>query len=59
MTEPTLAELIRLARLHQITPAEHEAQVKSFAYGNVHLSNPDITREMIEQAWKDLTSAKP
>ena len=29
---------------------DHEAQRRSFAYGNVALSNPNVTREMIDKA---------
>jgi hypothetical protein len=34
--------------------AEHEAQIKSFAYGNVHMSNESVTREHIERAYEKL-----
>lgn len=40
-----LAELIRNAR--RATPAELRAQRVSFAYGNVAIENPRITREMV------------
>lgn len=35
---------------------EREAQRRSFAYGNAHLDNPAITREMIEEASDSLLS---
>lgn len=31
----------------------HRAQRISWVYGNLALSNPDITREMVEEAAKD------
>ena len=43
---PMLVEL----KDYQMTDAEREAQRRSFAYGNVHLHNPVITREMVDAA---------
>lgn len=45
-----LERLIELARHHQITPEEHDAQVRSFAFGNTHFENPTITRADIDKA---------
>jgi hypothetical protein len=45
-----LQRLIELARRHQITEDEHEAQVKSFTYGNTHFENEDITRKDVDEA---------
>lgn len=42
------------ARGHVMTPAERRAQRISFAYGNIALSNADVTREMVEQAAEEL-----
>ena len=33
-----------------MTPEEREEQRRSFAYGNAALSNPNITREMVDDA---------
>lgn len=41
------AELIRNAR--RATPAELRAQRVSFAFGNVAIANPRITRETVER----------
>ena len=38
-----LRELIALAGQHEMTPAQREAQRRSFAYGNTHFENSDIT----------------
>lgn len=45
-----LDTLIAKARDHKMSPAEREAQRRSFVYGNVHLSNPNVTREVVEKA---------
>jgi hypothetical protein len=42
--------LIEMARTHKITPEEHRAQVRSFAYGNTHFENETITRSDIDRA---------
>ena len=47
---PTLEELIEAARKITMTPEQAEEQRRSFAYGNTHLENPLITREMIDEA---------
>ena len=45
----TLIELLRLARTHQMTPEEREAQRRSFAYGNGRIDNEYITRELVDE----------
>lgn len=50
MAEPSLEDLIEEARQHTMTPEERAAQSESFAFGNVSLSNPDVTREDISVA---------
>lgn len=44
-----LNKLIDDARDHVMTDEEREAQRRSFAYGNVHLHNPLVTRQMIDE----------
>lgn len=34
-----------------LTEAQHREQCISFAYGNTHLSNPSITRKMVEEMY--------
>jgi hypothetical protein len=46
----TLEELIEAARHYRMSPAEREAQRRSFAYGNTHMANPQITREIVARA---------
>jgi hypothetical protein len=50
----SLQHLIELARKHEITPLERDAQVRSFAYGNTHIENESITKADIEQAMTSL-----
>ncbi len=45
-----LEELLERARAYKMTPAEWEDQRRSFAYGNTHIENPNITREMVDRA---------
>jgi hypothetical protein len=48
--------LIELARRHEITEDEHEAQVRSFTYGNTHFENEEITRDDVDRAVDSLIS---
>lgn len=50
----TLEELIAWARTYVMTPSEREEQQRDFAYGNVKLHNPNVTREMIDRAAEKL-----
>lgn len=44
------AELLaHLAKRPPMTAAEREEQRRSFAYGNVSISNPNVTRELVDQ----------
>ena len=45
-----LATLKRAAAAPPMTPAERQEQRISFAYGNVSLSNPRITRDQVRAA---------
>ncbi len=45
----TLQELIDAARKRPFPPEEREEQRRSFAYGNTHIENPLITREMVNE----------
>lgn len=47
---PELSELIEKARRAEITPADAERQIRSFAYGNTKIENDAITREMVDAA---------
>ena len=42
-----LQELVERARKIEMTPDQVTAQRQSFAYGNTHIENDRITREMV------------
>lgn len=44
-----LQELIEAARRIPFSDEEREAQRRSFAYGNTHIENDRITREMVDE----------
>ena len=44
-----LQELINAARLRPFSEDEREAQRRSFAYGNTHIENERVTREMVDE----------
>ena len=44
-----LEELIEAARKFPFSDEEREAQRRSFAYGNTHIENERVTREMIDE----------
>lgn len=46
----TLEELIEWARGYKMTDAEREEQRISFAYGNVAIENPGITKDDVRRA---------
>ncbi len=46
----SIETLIDRARTVRMTPAEQEAQRRSFAYGNAKIENDDVTRAMVDQA---------
>lgn len=49
-----LQKLIDAARERPMSDAEQEAQRRSFAYGNAHIENDRVTREMVDQAAEKL-----
>ena len=51
---PSLDELLDLARHHVMSREERYAQRISFAYGNVSMANPRITRDMVEREARKL-----
>ena len=44
-----LQQLIEAARNSPFHEDEREAQRRSFAYGNTHIENERITREMVDE----------
>lgn len=49
MTEK-LQGLIDAARNRPMSDQEQEEQRRSFAYGNAHIENERVTREMVDEA---------
>jgi hypothetical protein len=45
-----IEELLQKAKHHQMTPEELRDQKISFAWGNLNLHNPQITRRDVEDA---------
>ena len=52
-----LQQLLDEAKKTVQTPQEKEEQRRSFAYGNIKIENPRITREMIDRAAEALDKA--
>jgi hypothetical protein len=50
-----LQELIEKSRKIEMTPEQAAAQRRSFAYGNTHIENDRITRELIADLDKTLS----
>jgi len=57
-TPPTLDQLIEWARNYKCTDEDRTRFRRSFAYGNVKLHNPDITRELIDREADKLDAAQ-
>jgi hypothetical protein len=49
-----LRRLIDMARTVKMSPEEREEQRQSFAYGNTHIENENITRETIARAAEEM-----
>lgn len=49
-----LQKLIDASRGRAMSDAEKEAQRRSFAYGNAHIENARVTRDMVAQAAEKL-----
>ncbi len=47
-------KLLAQAGQHRMTPAELEAQRRSFAFGNANIDNPNVTREAVDKAAETL-----
>lgn len=45
-----LSRLMEAARGKVISSEEKEAQRRSFAYGNAHIENDRVTRQMVDEA---------
>ena len=52
-----LEKLIDASRGTPMTEAQKEAQRRSFAYGNAHIENERVTREMVDAAAEKIGKA--
>ena len=59
MADESLEQLLAKARGIAMTPVQAEAQRRSFAFGNVSISNPLVTRAMIDEAAERLAMHPP
>ena len=55
-SEQAWEELVEKLRHVKMSPAEKEAQRRSFAYGNLAIENPAVTRQIIDQAAERLAT---
>ncbi len=53
-----LEELVIRAGKITMTPAQLREQRQSFAYGNTHIENERITREMVAEADKKIETSE-
>ncbi|HZB37877.1 MAG TPA: hypothetical protein VE443_07755 [Beijerinckiaceae bacterium] len=57
MTED-LKDLVARARQIEMTPAQLREQRRSFVYGNTHIENERITRELVAEVDQKLEDEK-
>jgi hypothetical protein len=53
-----LQELVERTRKIDMTPDQLREQRRSFVYGNTHIENDRITRELVAQVDEELESSK-
>jgi len=53
-----LQELLQKAQAQEMTAEQREHQRRSFAYGNTKIENPQITKQVIDEAADELASRK-
>ncbi len=46
----SLSQMIELSKAVKMTEEQWEEQRRSFVFGNLAIENPNITREMVDQA---------
>ena len=56
--EDKLRALLEAAKTVKMTPEDQEVQRRSFAYGNTHIENENITRETIAKAAETMKKRK-
>lgn len=58
VTEDRLKVLLKAAKAIKMSREDKEAQRQSFAYGNTHLENENITRETVAEASRSIKGRK-
>jgi hypothetical protein len=53
-----LEQLVERTRKIEMTPGQATAQRQSFAYGNTHIENENVTREMVAEADRKIQEGK-
>ncbi len=53
-----LEELVERARKIEMTPEAERVQRQSFVYGNTHIENDRITRELVAEVDREIETAK-
>ncbi len=53
-----LEELVNRARTIEMTPQQLREQRRSFVYGNTHIENERITRQMVAEIDENLEAEK-
>jgi hypothetical protein len=53
-----LEALVERARTVEMTPTQLREQRRSFVYGNTHIENSDITRELVAEVDRELEGQK-
>ena len=56
MPDKELDELVAAAKSVRMTPEARERQRRSFAYGNTHAENEQITRATVDRAAERLSN---
>ena len=51
--KPALDDLLEAERNHVMSDEEKEEQRRSWAHGNVSMSNPNVTRELVDREAED------
>lgn len=57
LSKKDLLDLLERSKDISMTPAELEAQRRSFAYGNTNIENERVTRRMIDEQAERLKNA--
>ncbi len=53
-----LKDLLKKTESVVMTPEQREEQCRDFAYGNAKISNPAVTREMVDRAAEEYDSER-